>query len=165
MHDFNSPEMKRLFVAIKINPDKKFLFGKVTMYPQFNREARNLILYFLNKHFGDTKNMLIPIEPIKKDWDEDEMKKLFDSGSYHENYKALSKKVRSYKETIPPLINAYMNLSPSMKTFGTTVNKEFGSVEETGIMITIADLYQDKIGRHVSTYQRVKFYLKADKLF
>jgi hypothetical protein len=85
--------------------------------------------------------------------------------SYKEDYKTLSKKVRSLGETIPPLINAYMNLSPSMKTFGTMINHEFGDVEETGMMITIPDLYHAKIERHVSTYQRVKFYLKADKLF
>jgi hypothetical protein len=53
-----------------------------------------------------------------------------------------------------------MNLSPTMKVFDTTINNEFGHVEETGIMITNADLYQAKIDRHVSTYQRVRYYLR-----
>jgi hypothetical protein len=142
--------------------DKKYLFGKVTMYPQYNKQARDLILSFLKQHFGDTEDMLIPIESMPLNIDEAEVKRTFNGSSYKENYKILSKKVRSLGETIPPLINAYMNLSPSMKTYSTTINHEFGEVEETGIMITIADLYQAKIERHISTYQRVKYYLKSD---
>jgi hypothetical protein len=54
-----------------------------------------------------------------------------------------------------------MNLSPSMKTFGTVLNKTFGDVEETGIMITLNDLYKAKVERHVMNYvpkqlQRIK---------
>jgi hypothetical protein len=147
------------------NPDMKYFFGKVTMYTHFNKNARNLILYFLQKHFGDKENMLVPITPIDLEWNEAELEEIFREGDYHENYKLLSKKVRAYHENIPPLINAYMNLSPSMKVFGTTVNAEFGNVEETGIMITLADLYEAKIQRHVSTYNRVRYFLRKDKMF
>ncbi len=149
------------------NPDKKYFFGKVTMYTHFNKQARNLILYFLKKHFGDPDNLITPIESIqlKPDWNESEMEHIFNGENYKENYKILSKKVRSYHENIPPLINAYMNLSPSMKTFGTVVNPYFGNVEETGILITIADLYPEKVQRHVSTYKRVRYFLRKDKMF
>ena len=58
-----------------------------------------------------------------------------------------------------------MNLSPSMKSFGTAINHEFGDVEETGILITIADIYQAKLERHVSTYKRVRYFLRKDKMF
>ena len=57
--------------------------------------------------------------------------------------------VRERNEFIPPLISIYMNLSPSMKTFGTAVNKDFGNVEETGILVTIDDIYQEKKERHM----------------
>ena len=147
------------------NPEMKYFFGKVTMYTHFNKTARNLILYFLKKHFGDKENLLTPIEPIQMDWDESELEATFSGDSYLENYKLLSKKVRSHHENIPPLINAYMNLSPSMKSFGTAINHEFGDVEETGILITIADIYQAKLERHVSTYKRVRYFLRKDKMF
>jgi hypothetical protein len=42
--------------------------------------------------------------------------------------------VRARGENIPPLVNAYMNLSATMRTFGTSVNEHFGDVEETGIL-------------------------------
>lgn len=147
------------------NSHTKYFFGKVTMYTHFNKEARDLILYFLKMHFGDKENLVSPIDPLIPNWNLDELAKIFEAENYKENYKILSKKVRSLHENIPPLINAYMNLSPSMKTFGTIVNHEFGAVEETGILITVADLYPEKLQRHVSTYKRVRHFLRKDQMF
>ena len=132
----------------------KYLFGKVTMYPHFNQIARSMILYFLKKHFSDPDNMVTPIEPANIDLHEEEMKKLFKGWRYKDNYKILSAEVRKLGETIPPLINAYMNLSPTMRTFGTFINHKFGNVEETGIMITLRDIYVEKINRHLASYKK-----------
>ena len=132
----------------------KYLFGKVTMYPHFNQVARSMILYFLKKHFADPDNMVTPIEPANIDLHEEEMKKLFKGSRYKDNYKILSAEVRRLGETIPPLINAYMNLSPTMRTFGTFINHKFGNVEETGIMITLRDIYVEKINRHLASYKK-----------
>jgi len=132
----------------------KYLFGKVTMYPHFNQIARSMILYFLKKHFADPDNMVTPIEPANIDLHEEEMKKLFTGSRYKENYRILSAEVRRLGETIPPLINAYMNLSPTMRTFGTFINYKFGNVEETGIMITLRDIYVEKINRHLASYKK-----------
>ncbi len=144
------------------NPEMRYFFGKVTMYQKFNNQARNLILYFLNKYFADNEKLVTPKNPLDLDIDDESMKSVFTGKNYREDYKILSHKVRSYGEVIPPLINAYMNLSPSMKVFGTVINKDFGNVEETGIMITISDLYKKKVERHVSTYQRVKYYIHTN---
>jgi len=133
------------------NPDKKYFIGKVTMYPSYNREARDLILNFLNLHFGDAEGLLEPYHPIFPSLTTD-VRDIFNKGSYKENYKILSQKVRKLGVNIPPLISSYMNISPTMRTFGTAINQEFGTVEETGIMITIADLYPEKLERHLTTY-------------
>lgn len=136
-----------------IYPQIKYFFGKVTMYPDFNREARNLILYFLKKYFGDKENLITPIYPLTIDKQEEELEKTFTSENYLENYKILSQKVRALGENIPPLINSYMNLSPTMKVFGTALNDEFGNVEETGLIITIKDIYAVKKDRHILTFK------------
>jgi putative hemolysin len=136
------------------NHHLKYLFGKVTMYTHFNQKARNMILYFLKKHFNDPDNMVTPLKPVKLDIHEDEMKKIFRGWRYKEDYKILSREVRNLNENIPPLINAYMNLSPTMRTFGTFINDKFGEVEETGIMITLQDIYVEKINRHLSSYKQ-----------
>lgn len=135
------------------NHQIQYLFGKVTMYPHFDKRARSMILYFLKHHFPDDENLVAVKEPANIDLLEEEMKKLFTGKTYRENYKILSQEVRKLNETIPPLINAYMNLSPTMKTFGTFINHKFGNVEETGIMITLKDIYVEKINRHLASYR------------
>jgi len=45
-----------------------------------------------------------------------------------------------------------MNLSLTMRTFGTALNTKFGEVEETGILISIEDIYSEKKDRHINTY-------------
>ncbi len=138
------------------HPEIKYFFGKVTMYTHFHTKARNLIMYFFQKYFKDNENLVTPIHPLDLGIDVDEMTKIFDGGSYKEDYKILSQKVREFGENIPPLINSYMNLSPSMKTFGTVINDQFGDVEETGIIVTISDIYAAKTDRHIETYLRTK---------
>ncbi len=138
------------------HPEVKYFFGKVTMYTHFHTEARNLIQYFFYKYFRDDENLVYPIEPVHFDIDIAKMEELFVGGSYKDDYKILSQSVRNYGENIPPLFNAYMNLSPSMKTFGTAFNREFGEVLETGIILTVSDLYEAKVGRHIETYIKGK---------
>jgi hypothetical protein len=142
------------------NPKMKYFFGKVTMYRKFNKEARNLILWFLQKYFSDPDKLIWPKKPLELNMDKPRLQTILNGKDYRDDYKKLSHHVRSYSEVIPPLINAYMNLSPSMKVFGTVINEGFGNVEETGIMITMKDLYEKKVNRHVSTYQRVKYYIR-----
>lgn len=135
------------------NPDIKYLFGKVTMYLSFNKKARDIILYFLKTIFPDKENLLQPHKSLPFYTDEEELKTIFTGKTYQENYRILSQKVRELNENVPPLINSYMNLSPSLKSFGTAMNESFGEVEETGLLLTIADIYPSKSKRHIETYK------------
>lgn len=132
-------------------PETKYFFGKVTMYPRYNRNARNLLLYFLDKYFADKENLLKPHSPLKYIINKEEFEQIFSGASYQEDYRILSQKVREYGENIPPLINSYMSLSPTMMVFGTAINENFGDVEETAIMIRIDDIYEIKKARHILT--------------
>lgn len=136
-----------------IYPDLKYFFGKVTMYPDFNRKARDMILSFLKCYFGDNDNLVTPIIPLKQETPLEEFKKIFSCNNYLEDYKLLSQNVRALGENIPPLINSYMNLSPTMKVFGTAINDHFGEVEETGLIVTIKDIYNVKKDRHILTFK------------
>jgi hypothetical protein len=134
------------------NPDINYFFGKVTMYLDFNQEARDMILYFLQSFFPDKENLMRPFNPMPLHTAEEKLSSIFKGLDYKEAFKALNTNVRALGENIPPLVNIYMNLSPSMKTFGTALNKSFGAVEETGILVTIGDIYEAKKERHISTY-------------
>lgn len=133
-------------------PQTKYLFGKVTMYPSYSIEGRNMILYFLHKYFHDNDRLVWPENPLQTDIDEAKMKEIFHYDNFKEDYMALNAGVRSMGTNIPPLVNAYMGLSPTMRMFGTAINDEFGDVEESGILITIDDIFEEKRNRHISTY-------------
>jgi hypothetical protein len=134
-----------------LNPDIKYFFGKVTMYPDYNQECRNFLLYFMHHYFPDRENLLQPKHPLELPDDLTEYQDMLKGLDFKDGFKVLNHYVRSRSENIPPLINIYMHLSPTMKTFGTAVNPEFGGVEETGIMVALDDIYEDKKSRHIDS--------------
>jgi len=138
------------------NKDVDYLFGKVTMYPSFDRLARDMILFFMHKYFPDPEELITPIESLKLTTTEKMLNNIFTGCNYQEDYKILVYKVRKLGENIPPLFNAYMNLSATMKTFGTARNDHFGHVEETGILVTVDDIFDIKKERHFETYDQDK---------
>lgn len=136
-------------------PTAKYYFGKVTMYPQLDRLARDMILYFLQKHFPDTENLVGPRPELNLPilTDAAELAAIFTADNYKDNYKILVKRVRERGAAVPPLVNAYMNLSPTLRSFGTSLNPGFGSVEETGMLLTMSDMFEEKAQRHM-TYDK-----------
>ena len=136
------------------NPDIHYFYGKVTMYTDFNVHARDMILAFMNYYFPDAEKLVVPIKPLSIKSDVSAFLKSIEDLNYKDGHKVLNQAVRELGEHIPPLVNAYMNLSATMKTFGTALNDHFGEVEETAIMVKIADIYDSKKERHVSTYSK-----------
>jgi len=135
------------------NPDYKYFFGKVTMYTSYEPEARNLILYYMQKHFGDSEGLMKAFNPLDTHMDRNKMASILTADNAQDDMKILTREVRQRGERIPPLINAYINLSPTMRCFGTILNDSFGDVEETAIMITAADMYPAKVERHIKSFQ------------
>jgi len=135
-----------------VMPNVKYFFGKVTMYPSYHRLGRDMILYFLHKHFGDKEGLVVPMEPLKLEADEKDLAALFCKDSFKEDYKILNAEIRKFGYNIPPLVNAYMSLSPTMRMFGTAINDEFGNVEETGILIAVDEILAEKRIRHIQSF-------------
>lgn len=135
-----------------VMPNVKYFFGKVTMYPSYNRKGRDMILYFLRKHFGDKEGLIVPMEPLQLESDEKELAALFCKDTFKEDYKILNGEIRKLGYNIPPLVNAYMSLSPTMRMFGTAINYGFGDVEETGILIAVDEILAEKRMRHIQSF-------------
>jgi hypothetical protein len=143
------------------NPSQKHFYGKVTMYTDFNVTARDYILAFMKYYFPDKERLVYPIHSIKTKTDTSEFLSQLNGLPYKEGHALLHQHVKALGENIPPLMNAYMNLSPTMKSFGTAINPTFGGVEETGILVTIADVYDSKKERHFTSYLKEKGLLKS----
>ena len=135
-----------------IMPNVKYFFGKVTMYPSYHRQSRDKILYFLRKHFGDKEQLITPMKPLQLETDEKELAAIFCKDSFKEDYKILNSEIRKVGYNIPPLVNAYMSLSPTMRMFGTAINYGFGDVEETGILIAVDEILAEKRIRHIESF-------------
>ena len=135
-----------------INPKLKYFFGKMTMYPSYIRRGRDMILYFLKKHFDDKENLITPMKPLIIETDPKELETLFSADDFKEDYKILNREIRALGYNIPPLVNAYMGLSPTMKLFGTAINYGFGDVEETGILIAVDEILEEKRVRHIDSF-------------
>jgi hypothetical protein len=113
-----------------------------------------MILYFLNKHFGDKDKLIIPMHPLKIETDPDELAKILCKDDLREDYRILNTQIRSLGINIPPLVNAYMGLSPTMRMFGTAINDGFGDVEETGILIAVREIYDQKRIRYIDNFAK-----------
>ena len=154
-----------------INPTMKYFFGKMTMYPEYNRQARDLIQTFLFKHFEDKDKLVTPMDPLKIETPKSYMDSILTEESFKDDYKLLNAEVRRLGENIPPLVNSYMSLSPTMKTFGGGINHEFSEAEETCILITFDEIIDSKKARHIDSYieekvsrMRVRFPLFVENM-
>lgn len=143
----------------------------MTMYPEFNRQARDLIQHFLFKHFEDKEKLVTPVDPLRIETDRSYMDSILKEDGFKDDYKCLNAEVRRLGENIPPLVNSYMSLSPTMRTFGGGINHEFSEAEETCILITFDEIYEAKKARHIDSYieekikrMRVRFPLFVENM-
>ena len=135
-----------------VHPEMKYLMGKMTMYPAYRHDCRNLLLAFLNLYFPDPDVLVRPIDPLETNADVQELESFFAGNDFKEDYRRLNAYIRDHGINIPPLVNAYMSLSPKMRMFGTAINHEFGEVEESGIFFKIDEIANQKKSRHIDTY-------------
>ena len=135
----------------------EYFFGKMTIYPSFPERGLGMLLYFLRKHFGTWEaelqerfdRMVIPKNPVRIKMSR-EFEQIFTADSFPDDYKILKREIQQMGVNIPPLVNTYMNMSPTMKSFGAGVNDEFGDVIEAGILIKFDEMHPDKVRRHLN---------------
>ena len=125
-------------------PELSYCFGKITVYPHYKPEARDLIFGFMRQKFPDSDKMITPIEQFRISVTPEQCALMFGSDDYKEDLKILNCKVRELGVNIPPLVNAYLGLSPRMRIFGEVI--------ECCIMIPLEQMYEEKKQRHVKNY-------------
>ncbi len=134
------------------HPNILYFFGKMSIYPSFDKSAFKLINHFLSKHFPDPEGLISPKNPIDINADGRILDLLFKDEEFKSDYRNLKNAIRQLGTTIPPLVNTYMNTSPTMKIFGSCINDEFGNLIETGLMVSFNEMYPEKRDRHAEPY-------------
>jgi hypothetical protein len=141
--------------AITMNhPGIFYLFGKMTIYNTLPAGARDLILRFLDKHFPDSDELVRPISPVLPVNDPHLLDLILKDGDFKDDYRNLKAAVRSFDTNIPPLVNSYMNTSPSMRVFGTAECYDLSDAMETAILVPFNEMYEDKRDRHIQAFFR-----------
>jgi len=146
--------------------DARYFIGKVTMYEDYPTTARELIYEYMYRYFPDSDKIITPIKTVQVSRNSKLIaKKIFSDVDASDDYKTLQKAIRTHGETIPPLFNAYIGLSNTMRFFGAIFDPEFGNVYEAGIMITMADLLEPKRKRYIEPYiEYMKIILEERKV-
>ena len=131
----------------------KYFFGKATIYREYPTEVREMIMCFLRHYFGKGHRLLKIRQEVKVEKSaRRRYYKLFKGLDFKEGYRILKAEVQKQGVSIPPLVNTYMNLSPTMIYFGTGINDEFGDVYDSGILITFMEMYPEKRQRHSDSF-------------
>lgn len=143
-----------LGALVVLNPEIEYFFGKVTMYKSFDVAARDHIMAFMQARFPDNDGLLKAKPELYQGivTDVQDFEKEVKTLDYKSAYNLLSNFVKSKGELVPPLVNAYMSLTNTMRTFETANNPDFGDVEETCILVAIKDIYPEKSERHIKTF-------------
>lgn len=136
------------------HPRMKYYFGKMTIYPDYDKNSLALIQRFLYKHFPDPDALIVPKKPYRVKVDGRVLDLILRDQDFKQDYRNLKDAIRRLGTSIPPLVNSYMNSSPTMKMFGSSINDEFFDAIETGILVDFDEMYADKRDRHKEPYLR-----------
>lgn len=131
-----------------------YFFGKMTIHPSYDPLARDMIYHFLYKHFPDSEGLVTAYNPQKFEIDRRIFDVILNEDGFKDDYKLLKAAVMKLGTFIPPLVNSYMNTSPTMLMLGHALNDEFGDASESAILVCFNDMYDDKRARHVDSYRR-----------
>ena len=133
------------------NPDIKYLFGKFTMYSNYDVRARNLLLNFLRHKFPDPERLVRPKKDFRLSYAKANLvylQSIISQHSFDDQTKILENYLSQYGEFLQPLVKIYMSLSPTMKSFRTAYHKDFGNTYETGILIYVPDIHPEIINKY-----------------
>ena len=131
------------------HPEVHWMIGKVTIYPDYNVTARDLIYAYLNRYHRGEEGLFGPYNPLPIHELSDAP---FIGDDPQENYKILQRAVREQGTVIPPMFSAYLNLTNDLQFFGNAINDELANVYETGIMVDLKTVYPEKIERYIAPY-------------
>ena len=131
------------------HPEMRYMIGKVTIYPGYNEQARELIYAYLDRYHKGEQGLIEPYHPLLS---QPLTHSPFEGEDKQENYHILQHAVREQGTVIPPIFTAYLNLTNNLQFFGNAINDEFGDVLESGIMVDLETVYPEKKERYINSY-------------
>ena len=132
------------------HPEIRYLFGKVTIYPDYNSTARELIYNYLDRFHRGDRTLFAPYHEEKVQ----AIPTPFEGDDLDQNYHLLQHAVREQGTVIPPMFTAYLNITDHLMFMGNAINDELSNVYETGIMVSMDTVYAEKKERYMAPYEQ-----------
>lgn len=136
------------------HPGVHYFFGKMTLFLNWDKSCRDLLLHFMEKYFADKDVLVRPYNPVDQVVPSNILSLILDGDDFKSDYRKFKDAVRRLGSSIPPLVNSYINISPTLKLLGCAVNDEFLNAEEVGILVCFNEMYADKRDRHKEPYMK-----------
>jgi putative hemolysin len=138
---------------LKNNPQIKYMFGPVTLSATLPKIAKDMILYFYDQNFGDTKNLVEAKIPYNFKSDQELVKKLktdFASDEYKDNFKALKNSLSSIGVSVPTLYKQYSELCEEggISFCAYNVDPDFSDCIDSFIVVAIDKIKQKQKDRY-----------------
>lgn len=134
------------------HPEVRYMIGKVTIYPDYNATARELVYSYLDLYHRGEKGLFEPYEKFRKPNTALEIPLPFEGNDPQENYHILQRAIRDQGAIIPPMFSAYLNITNDLQFFGNAINDELSNVYESGIMVDLNTVYEEKKKRYITSY-------------
>jgi len=142
-----------IYSVVMMHPDIHYLYGMMTIHPTLDSASYSLIAHFLDKHFGDRNSLVTALFPPETSIPSALCSLILNEDDLKKDYRLLKTAVRKLGANIPPLVNSYMTLSPTMKIFGGSCDSgDLKGAVEVGLLIDINQVEGDRFSRYYDNY-------------
>ena len=151
-----------LGAILLINPEIKFLFGGVSLSNSYLKEAKELIIYFYKKWFRADSNLAYAKNRfIISEKRNEELKNIFSSDDYKNEFKILKNMLKVYGHSVPTLFKQYSELCEKggieFLDFG--IDADFQNCVDGLIMVEVDKIKYSKKEKYINNhyqYSKVK---------
>lgn len=115
-------------------------FGRLVLPKVLPARLRDLCMYFLAKHFAGDHQLVRPRVPEVFHSSTHELARVLVGANWRDDLRFLQNEARRLGSRVPPLLRAYVSLSPTLRTFGVTRDPELSAIEEVAILVKVSEI-------------------------
>jgi hypothetical protein len=130
-------------------PDIQYLFGRIVHSPLQSVALRDLVVSYLDIHHGDTLNLVRPRQASRRESSGSLIENVLSGHDPMADLRSLRRFAKSNGEGVSALLRAYLQMCPTLITFGTAADWELSGIEETCLLVPVAQTTAGKRARYL----------------
>ena len=145
---FTLDSIWQALAAVAVADGVRAFFGRVVFPKDYHPQVRDLTLALLQKHFAGDAQWVHPRVPAPRVTSDEALDHLLVGKTWREDMRLLRQFARARGAQVPALLRAYLGLSDRLRVFGTAADPDLGGIEETCLLIDVADVLEHKAARY-----------------